>query len=547
MHRHPFYTERKVMYMKRVYCLYRVSTLGQVEKDDIPMQKQSCHEFAAKDPDWQILGEFSEKGVSGFKVSAKDRDAIQELQKAAIEEKFDVLLVFMFDRIGRKEDETPFVVEWFVQHGIEVWSVHEGQQRFDNHVDKLLNYIRYWQASGESIKTSIRTKTRMGQIVQEGHYKGGGAPYGYRLERLGRVNKKGHEVYDLVIDEAEAAVVRLVFDRHSNAGMGPQTIAAYLTKEGILNRAGSNFVSPSIRNIVVNPAYRGILRSGESVSEPFEHLRIIDDATFFRSQELIRERSAKYQERRRVPKKTTENCLLTGNVFCAHCGGRLITSTAGKRRVRKDGSVYDRRYWRYLCYNRMRHKHKCCGQSGYTATRIDEAVLAVVRGLLDNLKGIPLSVIANKRRDAETKTVKTTLSAAERELSKKTDDLGVLKAEVVKSIKGASSFAPDLLNEMIATAEGERDKAEQSVRALSEMLADTARMFDGFKAQHDRYVSFAEIFDECETNVKKMIVCELIDKVTVSAGYVIDVTLTVTMEQYRAFIKDAEGARKKSA
>ena len=26
--------------LRRVYCLYRVSTLGQVEKDDIPMQKQ---------------------------------------------------------------------------------------------------------------------------------------------------------------------------------------------------------------------------------------------------------------------------------------------------------------------------------------------------------------------------------------------------------------------------------------------------------------------------------------------------------------------------
>lgn len=31
--------------VKRVYCLYRVSTVGQVEKDDIPMQKQFCREF----------------------------------------------------------------------------------------------------------------------------------------------------------------------------------------------------------------------------------------------------------------------------------------------------------------------------------------------------------------------------------------------------------------------------------------------------------------------------------------------------------------------
>ena len=61
---------------KRVYCLYRVSTKGQVEKDDIPMQKQRCHEFA-KEQGWLIVNEFYEKGVSGFKVSAKDRDAIQ--------------------------------------------------------------------------------------------------------------------------------------------------------------------------------------------------------------------------------------------------------------------------------------------------------------------------------------------------------------------------------------------------------------------------------------------------------------------------------------
>jgi DNA invertase Pin-like site-specific DNA recombinase len=169
---------------KRVYCLYRVSTKGQVEKDDIPMQKECCRDFAANQG-WEIVREFSEKGVSGFKVSAKNRDAIREIQEAATLKKFDVLLVFMFDRLGRREDETPFVVEWFARNGIEVWSAKEGQQRFDTHVDKLTNYIRYWQASGESIKTSIRTKTRLAQIVLEGRYRGGTPPYGYRLEKPG--------------------------------------------------------------------------------------------------------------------------------------------------------------------------------------------------------------------------------------------------------------------------------------------------------------------------------------------------------------------------
>ena len=65
--------EELITTARRVYCLYRVSTLGQVEKDDIPMQKEACREFVRQHPGWEIVREFSEKGVSGFKVSAKDR------------------------------------------------------------------------------------------------------------------------------------------------------------------------------------------------------------------------------------------------------------------------------------------------------------------------------------------------------------------------------------------------------------------------------------------------------------------------------------------
>ena len=195
---------------KRVYTLYRVSTKGQVEKDDIPMQKEACRNFA-ESQGWEIVKEFSEKGVSGFKKSAKERDELQKIQQAAMEGKFDILLVFMFDRLGRRDDETPFIVEWFAKQGIEVWSVNEGQQRFDTHVDKLMNYIRYWQASGESLKTSVRTRTRLEQLTGEGHYTGGTVAFGYKRVRLGRVNKKNQEVCDLVIDEAEAEIVRQIF------------------------------------------------------------------------------------------------------------------------------------------------------------------------------------------------------------------------------------------------------------------------------------------------------------------------------------------------
>ena len=87
-------------------------------------------------------------------------------------------------------------------------------QRFDNHVDKLLNYIRYWQASGESIKTSVRVKTWISQLTEEGYYTGGIVPYGYRLENRGRTNKRNKEVCDLAIDPDEAEVVKVIVQKY---------------------------------------------------------------------------------------------------------------------------------------------------------------------------------------------------------------------------------------------------------------------------------------------------------------------------------------------
>ena len=220
----------------RVCCLYRVSTDKQVDfnsnhEADLPMQRKACHKFA-ESKGWVIVHEEQEEGVSGHKVRAAARDKLQIIKDYARKGKFDILLVFMFDRIGRIADETPFIVEWFVRNGIRVWSTQEGEQRFDNHTDKLLNYIRFWQADGESEKTSIRTKTALGQLVEDGGFKGGLAPYGYDLVKSGRFNKRKHEVYELVVNEAEAAVVRIIFDKYVHEGYGAQRIATYLNKLG---------------------------------------------------------------------------------------------------------------------------------------------------------------------------------------------------------------------------------------------------------------------------------------------------------------------------
>ena len=89
--------------------------VAHITKIDYAYEADAFFPNLDENPDWEIVDEISEKGISGYKVSTNDRDAIVEIKKRAIMHKFDVLLVFMFDRIGRRDDETPFVVQWFVQ------------------------------------------------------------------------------------------------------------------------------------------------------------------------------------------------------------------------------------------------------------------------------------------------------------------------------------------------------------------------------------------------------------------------------------------------
>ena len=523
-----------VIEMKRVCCLYRVSTLGQVDKevDDIPMQKTACHGFIDSQPDWELYMEFYEKGVSGFKVSAKNRDAILELQKMALNKEFDVLLVFMFDRIGRKEDETPYVVQWFVEKGIEVWSVKEGQQKFEHHIDKLLNYIYYWQASGESIKTSIRVKGTMAEEVKKGHFKGGVPPFGYRLVDKGRLNKRGRAVKDLEIDKREASIVVYIFDLYVNHGLGTQTIARRFESEGIMNRKGDNFVCATIKNMVTNEMYRGILKCGDTQAGPFEKLRIISDEVFFKAREIAKQRSAKYQEGRRIPRKVAEHCLLTGNIFCGHCGGRLITSTSEKKKKRKDGTVWKKRVWRYVCYNNMRHKSKCNGQSGYSSKRIDDAVSEAIRRLLASMKQVPKEEIVSQRMRTRLHSKNEEAAALRRQVTTKQHDLDVLKGEVVKSITGKSAFTPEVLSSLIDDAEQDIAETLKKLEFIDREIREGEVEERELLASHEKLLSYGEMFDACDRDQKRMLICELVDEIQVSRGYEINLKLSFSLEQY---------------
>lgn len=539
---------------KRVCCLYRVSTLKQVEKDDIPMQKQRCHEFAEQ-MGWDIVREFSEKGVSGFKISAKKRDAIQEIQREATLKTFDILLVFMFDRLGRKDDETPFIVEWFVNNGIEVWSAEEGQQRFDNHVDKLLNYIRYWQASGESIKTSIRTKTRLGQIVQEGRFRGGKAPYGYQLVKKGRIGKKNRELYDIEINPAEAVAIRRIFDLADRFGYGGRKTSTTLQSEGIINlRTGEPFHYSSIQNILVNVAYTGVLRSGESISDIFPDLQIIAPDQFKRVQKGRDQRSKEYLEKyaaahepeiietedgkeafvsrppRSYPRKNTGKGLLSGNVYCGHCGGRIFASTARRTHHPKIGEP--ERIVVYKCYNRTQHKDICDGPTTYRAEKVDAVVSRIIRSILQKAGTVSEYDIVCQQIGAAASDLRQQIRQSKLDLSKKRIELGKWEGLMLDSLDGKCVFTPEQVKRRMDSVQEAMTSLSANIESLEIRLEDNDRLTQELAEQHQLFLSWAEMFDTATQPERKLIASQIIKAVTLSREYGIQIEFNISEAQY---------------
>ena len=528
--------EARDNHLLRVACLYRVSTTKQVDYNeqkqaDIPVQRKACHDFCDR-MGWTIVIEEKEDGVSGFKVSANDRDKIQTLKQYAEQGKFDVLLVFMFDRIGRRAEETPFVVEWFVKHGIQVWSVNEGEQKIDSHVDRLTNYIRFWQADGESQKTSMRTKAALDQMVQEGRFRGGIAPYGYRLVPSGVLNKRKHEVYKLEVDENEARVVRMMYDLCVGSGYGRFKVANFLSSMGIKTRDGKNWHEATVGRILHSDLYIGILHNGDTRSDVFPELQIIPPETFALAQKLMEERAADCNALRTMPLNTKGQSLLSGNVFCGHCGGRLTLTTNGTVRINAAGERVGRKRIRYVCYNKTRKRNDCNGQTGYTMHILDKLITDVLHQVFRRMRSVEESeIVARTHRNAMVSLTER-ISTAKAECAKATKEYESLKMEILKAVQGKSAFPMDILSELVNNARTQMLDADTHLTELTVELEKSTQRIEAIKRDYRRLLEWSQMFDESDMAVKKMIAAYIIKRVDVYSDYRLHITFNINFTQF---------------
>ena len=509
---------------KRMVLLLRNSSKKQAEKKinddgkieyDIPLQRNILTPWAER-LGYVIVKELVEGGVSGFKVSAAKRDAVIELKEMANRGEFDVLGIYMSDRLGRIADETPLIVSYLNARGIKVLSYTDGEISSKTHDEKLMTYIRYWQAEGESIKTSKRIKDAHGEAVEKGRWRGGNPPYGYRTVSKGTLNGKGRPIFDVEIDPEAAEVVRTIFRlyREHYAFKG---IAKYLNDNEIPTTTGALWSWSQIEDILHNKLYIGIYELGKkakkvrAISPIMPHLVIISEEEFYEVQELIK-KNTKAPNRGRPTIRGAS--LLSGLLYC-ECGRKYTSQSYRHLNKRKDGTTWLYELHTYRCGAYRTPKVGQCYKLPIKAEILDNLVVRDAKNFMTTADFEKLLHSNDDSVHEKEVILSEQLKRLSKEKTQLEKELHKLRDEVCKVIMGESQWSQSVLSQLIETKEQDLSDIVKKQEDIEFKLKELAAYLAERKANLSELNNWAERFDIQDTPAKKAMLINAIDRITV--------------------------------
>lgn len=316
------------MVLKNACAYIRVSTDKQEELSP-DAQKRLIIDYCKKN-NLSIINEhiFIENGISGKKAD-KRPEFIRMIGLAKQKEHpFDVILVWKFSRFARNQEESIVYKSMLKKNGVDVVSISE--PTIDGPFGSLIERIIEWMDEYYSIRLSGEVTRGMTEKALRGGYNAQ-PPMGYRTDKDTSVPK---------IYEPEAVIVRAIFNLIS-AGTSLADTARELNDKGYRTRRHSMFEQRTVRYIIENPFYYGMVRwnrqnpsdhtikdQSQWIVAPGKHEPLFTEEYWKNANEQLLKLSRPYKQRGTSGIKH----WLSGIVKCSDCGSSLISNTLWKGR-----------------------------------------------------------------------------------------------------------------------------------------------------------------------------------------------------------------------
>jgi DNA invertase Pin-like site-specific DNA recombinase len=339
--------------------------------NSLDAQREACEAYVASQraEGWMLVPDrYDDGGVSGGTL---ERPALKRLMLDIEHGLIDVVVVYKIDRLSRALTDFSKLVDVFETHEVTFVSVTQHFNTTTSMGRLTLNILlSFAQFEREVIGERIRDKFAASR--KKGMWMGGTVPHGYRVEHR-----------RLVVDEAEAAVVRMIFERFVST-RSATILARMLIAEGATNRRGKRFDKGLIYKLINNRVYIGeAVHKGASY--PGEHQPII-------SRELWDAAHAILQESPRARAGTNRRqttALLKGLIFDS--AGRAMSPT----HTRKSGRLY-----RYYVSQKVLKEGAIAGLTvRLGAAEVEGAVIDQLRQLLRTPEIIVATWKAARQRD----------------------------------------------------------------------------------------------------------------------------------------------------
>lgn len=227
----------------RVTFYARVSTDKDEQLNSLENQVQYYTELIQSKPNWTYISGYIDEGISG--TSTKKRNSFLRMIQDAKAGQFDFIITKEISRFSRSTLDSIRYTQELLEHDVGVLFQNDNINTLEPDSEFRL-VVMAGVAQDEVRKLSERLKFGFRQAIKNGHVLGNDKLWGY--------DKKDCV---LTINEAEAQVVRRIFELYANQQMGIRRISQTLYDEGFTSRKGNAFNVLTIRHILCNPKYKG--------------------------------------------------------------------------------------------------------------------------------------------------------------------------------------------------------------------------------------------------------------------------------------------------